>query len=167
MCRGFVRLTLCWAVIGGGVLGASAEAHPLTRFPGPLASMVALNLAPDLEPLRLPDADWWREAEDRRSRPRALAPLYLSFIALQVMDADSTAEAIRAGHAEANPFMARTGGSTGAMLAVKAVSTAGTIYAVEKLWKRNRVAAVIVMAAINVGYAAVVSSNYAKARDGR
>lgn len=164
MRRYLARLLFCGGALGTLLVASPADAHPLTRFPAPLASMVGLNLAPGAERVQLPDEDWWREAEGRRGRPRALAPLYLSFIALQVMDANSTAEAIRAGYAEANPFMARASGSTGTMLALKAASTAGTIYAVEKLWKRNRVAAVVVMAAINVGYAAVVSSNYAKAR---
>ena len=139
---------------------SSLEAHGLTRLHAPLASMLAANVPqPDLKL----EGAWW-PPEPSRERPRVLAPLYISFVALQVMDADSTADAIRAGHGEANPFMTRAAHHTGTMVAVKAISTAGTIYAVEKLWRRNRVAAVVVMAAINTGYAAVVTNNYARAR---
>lgn len=145
---------------------ARAEPHPFVRHAAPLASMVALNLTPQAPKLRLPDPVG-RLSQAPPERPRALAPLYVSFVALQAMDADSTIRSVRAGRVEANPLLRPAAGNAAMMLTVKAASTAGTIYAVEKLWKRNRTAAVIVMVAVNVGYAAIVSSNYARLREGR
>jgi hypothetical protein len=46
------------------------------------------------------------------------------------------------------------------MLAVKAAGTAGVIFASEKIWKRNKTAAVIFMIATNAGMAWVVQNNY-------
>lgn len=138
---------------------ASAEAQGLTRLHTAVASTLAANIQLDLNVPTSIIRD-----TDTRERPKALAPLYVSFVALQVMDADSTADAIRAGYGEGNPFMGRFADNTGAMIAVKAVSTVGTIYAVEKLWRKNPVAAVLVMTAINAGYAVVVANNYSRVR---
>ena len=46
------------------------------------------------------------------------------------------------------------------MLAIKVGATAGTIFAVEKLWRHNRTAAVLTMIGVNAGYALLVGSNY-------
>lgn len=97
-------------------------------------------------------------------RPAVLPPLYISFAALQVMDADSTAEAIERGYAESNPFMMRIASNRGAMLAVKAAAAAGTVFAIERLWRVNRKAAILTMLAANAGYAIVVANNYRRAR---
>ena len=48
------------------------------------------------------------------------------------------------------------------MVLVKVGATALTIAAVERLWRRNRVAAVLTMIGINAGYTAVVAHNYRK-----
>jgi hypothetical protein len=96
----------------------------------------------------------------REERPPVLVPLYLSFIGLQVMDGITTVRAITDhGGRELNPVMRPFAGNQAAILAVKATSAAGTVYAVERLWKRNRVAAVLTMVGINAGYAAVVANN--------
>jgi hypothetical protein len=47
------------------------------------------------------------------------------------------------------------------LLAVKAAASVGTIYLAEKLWRRNRVAAVALMAGLNGAYAVIVARNYA------
>lgn len=95
-----------------------------------------------------------------RERPGALMPLYASFIALQGMDVHSTTRGLSRGAAEANPFMKDVAGNPGALFAVKAASTAGLIYGVEKLRKKNRAAAIAVMVGLNVGMAYVVQHNY-------
>jgi hypothetical protein len=46
----------------------------------------------------------------------------------------------------------------------KGGSTIATVYLTEKLWKRNRVAAVAAMIGLNATYAAIASRNYAMAR---
>jgi hypothetical protein len=55
-------------------------------------------------------------------------------------------------------------GNSGAMLAVKALSTAGSILFAERAWKENRKGAVILMAVVNGVTAAVVANNMKAAR---
>ena len=100
----------------------------------------------------------------REDRPRALLPLYIGFGALQALDAHSTMRAVNAGRAERNPLIAPFADRPGAMIGVKAAATAGTLAIAEKLWRRNRAAAVTLLIAANVGYAAVVAHNYRQAR---
>jgi hypothetical protein len=91
--------------------------------------------------------------------------MYASLAALQVMDVYSTRRAIGAGAREANPAMRRAANSSsGAMLAVKAVSSATSIFFTERAWKKNRKGAVILMAAINGVTAAIVANNVRNAR---
>ncbi len=94
------------------------------------------------------------------SRPALLVPLYVSFGALQALDAHSTLTAIDRGFREMNPIISPTAGSPGALIAAKAAASVATIAGAEVLWRRNRLAAVITMIAINAGYAAVVAHNY-------
>jgi hypothetical protein len=96
----------------------------------------------------------------RQDRPAALLPLYASFIALQGMDVHSTTRGLNRGAVEANPFMKDVAGNPGALIAVKAASTAGIVYGVEKLRKKNRAAAIAVMIGLNAATAYVVQHNY-------
>ncbi len=96
----------------------------------------------------------------RLRRPALLPALYATTVALQALDAHSTMTALDRGAREANPLMKGVAGHSGAMLAVKAGAAAGTIYFAEKLWRRNRVAAVALMVAVNGVTAAVVAHNY-------
>jgi hypothetical protein len=99
------------------------------------------------------------------SRPASLVPLYLTFASLQVLDTDSTIEALSRGYRESNPLLEPVSGHRGAMLAVKAGVTLGTIMLVERVWKgRHRRAAVLTMIGLNVGYGLIVASNYRRAR---
>ena len=96
-------------------------------------------------------------------RPASLVPLYVTFAALQVLDTDSTRHALARGYAEGNPVLRPVAGSGATMMLVKAGATIATIAAVERLWRRNRLAAVLTMIGINAGYAIVVTRNYQKA----
>jgi hypothetical protein len=96
----------------------------------------------------------------RVRRPAFLPALYAANVALQALDAHSTMKAIRNGASEANPMMQGVVGNRGALLAVKAGAAASTIFFAEKLWRRNRVAAVALMVAVNGVTAAVVAHNY-------
>jgi hypothetical protein len=98
------------------------------------------------------------------SRPRALGGLYVSFATLQALDAHSTITAVRAGRAEANPLIQPLADRPGVLIAVKAATAAGTIALSERLWRKHRAAAVLLMVAANVGYAAVVAHNYRQSR---
>jgi hypothetical protein len=86
--------------------------------------------------------------------------MYAATVALQALDAHSTLTAIGHGAQEANPVMKGVVGNRGALLAVKAGAAAGTIYIAEKLWRRNRAGAIVLMAVVNGVTAAVVAHNY-------
>lgn len=94
------------------------------------------------------------------ARPAPLVGLYVSLASLQVLDITSTRRALNAGGVEANPLVAPLAGSPLAMLALKAGVTGATIYASERLWKTNRMAAVLTMIGLNAAYGAVVAHNY-------
>jgi hypothetical protein len=105
--------------------------------------------------------------ETMTARPasrRVLVPLYITSAMLQMMDVHSTRRAIAVGHAEGNPFMSGIASNTTAFVAVKAATAASVILLSEKLRKRNRVAAIGLMIAVNAATAAVVAHNYRVAR---
>jgi len=94
-------------------------------------------------------------------RPMPLLPMYVGFAALQAADLHSTFRALSSGAGrEANPVISGVAGNTAAFAAVKAGSTVGLIWASERIWKRNRTAAVVFMAVANGIMTAVVAHNY-------
>ena len=105
---------------------------------------------------------WMLDAQDRR--PAALPALYASLGVLQGLDIYSTRRAIDAGATELNPAMQSAAKNGAAMLAVKALSTAGSIYFTERAWKKNRKGAVVLMAVVNGVTAAVVANNMKNVR---
>ena len=100
-------------------------------------------------------------------RPAALVPLYVICAAAQVADVVSTSSSLRAGGVEQNPAVGAFGRNTGAMLGFKLATTAGTVYAAEKMWKKNRVGAVVLMVVLNGVTAAVAAHNMQVARASR
>ncbi len=159
----------------------------MVRFAGPPSAVAALCLAVGLstsayaqEPLpsagdaavaalqlAVP-AGIDREAapaiREHARRPAALIPLYASFVALEALDVHSTRDALAHGAVEANPAMSALTGNSVGMVTVKAAGTAGLIFASEKLWKKNRPAAVVLMIVTNSAMAWVVAHNYRLAR---
>lgn len=101
---------------------------------------------------------------DGPARPKALTPMYATLGVLQALDVYSTRRAIAGGSGEVNPVMRDAAQSSAGMMAVKALSTAGSIYFAERAWKKNRKGAMILMAAINGVTAAVVANNLRNAR---
>jgi len=156
---------LALVIVAGGLMTSPSTAPPAAAatFSASMESSPAADPArhgippvpplpegPPLAPLRIAAP----------ARPAPLVPLYLAFVALQVADVASTRRALEAGGREANPIVRGLANNSAAMLAVKAGATAGTIYLVERLWKKNRTAAVILMTALNGAYAAIVAYNY-------
>ena len=92
-------------------------------------------------------------------RPAMLPVLYASLAGLQAYDVYSTHQALALGAREANPLMAGVAGSTTGMVVVKTVSTATTIVLAERLWRKNKVAAILTMVAANGVMAAVAAHN--------
>ena len=87
---------------------------------------------------------------------RTLRALYGSYFALQGADVYSTIAARRAGAREVNPVM---DGNVGQALAVKAVAGLTTYYAVNRMAKTNKKAAIVTLAILNGVTAAVVAHN--------
>jgi hypothetical protein len=92
-------------------------------------------------------------------RPRVLPMLYVSLGVAQALDIMTTTKALQAGGREQNPVMAPFAKNTGAMIAIKAATTAATIIAVEKMWKKNRVGAIAMAVVANGAVAAVAAYN--------
>ena len=94
-------------------------------------------------------------------RPAALTPLYVSLVAVNVLDVTSTYDALHSANArEANPVVSRIVDQPAAFIAVKAATTATTIWAAEKLWRKHRLAAVAVVGMANAALATAVVNNY-------
>ena len=97
------------------------------------------------------------------SRPGSsggMMALYVSTAAMQALDIHSTLAGLHGGAAEANPLMGGVTKSPSGMIAVKAAETAGTIFAAQKLAKRNKPAAIAMLVAINSAYAMIAVHNY-------
>jgi hypothetical protein len=90
--------------------------------------------------------------------------MYVSFAALQIMDAVSTRRALNSGASEANPVMGGIARNGAALFAVKAGTAAATTWFAEKLAKKHPRGATIMMAVLNTAYAAIVAHNYRVAR---
>lgn len=102
------------------------------------------------------------EREERdfgAQRPAILPALYVTLGAMQGWDIYSTRAALQAGAREANPAATAFAGNAGSLLGLKAASTVGTIYLAERMWKKNRVGAVVMLVAINSATAAVSMRN--------
>lgn len=138
---------------------AAAQSRASSEHSGAQSLRAAIEAAPDPIAVQFPPAPIAPAREPRR--PAMLAPLYGSFIGLQALDIHSTRIGISSGRArEGNPVMRGFAGNSAGLIAVKAAATAGVIYGTEKLWKRNRVAAIVAMVALNSATAVVVGRNY-------
>lgn len=92
-------------------------------------------------------------------RPAMLPALYASLGAMQAWDIYTTRAAVNAGAREGNVAAKPFAGHAGAMLGLKAATTAGTIYFAERMWKKNKVGAIVMLAAVNGATAAVALRN--------
>lgn len=153
------------AIVVFASMPAAAQAPASApRSPAPLEARPLFHLSPAAlaasaagQPARLPLP--WQQGETSE-RPRLLMPGYIAFAALQGIDAFTTARAMDSGLArEANPLMRPFAGNAGAIVAIKGAATAATVLAVEKLWKRDRRAAIVTMFALNAAYALVAAHN--------
>ena len=133
---------------------ASAAGHdeqpPISIAPLPADTYVTLPLSAGYEP--------------HMKRPAILPALYATLGVIQAWDLASTSAALKRGAREANPAAAPFVGGTGSMVGLKMATTASTIFFAERAWKKNKVAAVVMMAAINGGMAAVSVRNMRNAR---
>ena len=93
-----------------------------------------------------------------------LSSLYASTVIMQGLDVHSTLKALGAGAVEGNPIMAGVTRNRAAFIATKAAVAAVTILATRKFAKKNKVAAVITLIAVNSAYALIAKHNYDLAR---
>jgi len=157
----FVSLPLVVALLGsfGFASPASAQVTTLRSSPSLREAIEAAAVHSATAPKPV-DSVVLVTFPPQQRRPAALLPLYISFGALQVLDARFTVRAIGGGAVEANPLMKGIASNEIGMLSVKAAATAGVVYANELMWKRNKAAAVFFMIATNSAMAWVVQHNY-------
>jgi hypothetical protein len=91
--------------------------------------------------------------------------LYVSYVALQASDVITTTAGLHGTAREANPLLRNVAGSPAAMIGFKAATTVATIFTIEKLRKRNPVAASITLIAMNATMAAVTINNVSVANN--
>ena len=150
MCRRAAALTATFLLVSALNLQA-ADRVVVDATATPIRAAAARAVT-DAEP----GMNLWTLSQTPR-RPVALTTLYGTYAMLQALDVISTRRALSAGATEQNPLM--KSGQIGAMVAVKAAAGVSTIYFAEKLWKKNRLGAIVVMAALNGAQAAVVAHN--------
>lgn len=125
------------------------------------AAAVALSIA---QPVRLSDLE---------QRPIQIAPvnrgagssaalksLYASTAIVQGLDVHSTMAVLNRGGGEGNPIMGGLVKHKAAFIGVKAAVAVSTIMAARQIAKRNKVAAIVTLVAINSAYVFVVQHNY-------
>jgi hypothetical protein len=147
------RIAALVTIIGLAISGAAVAAGNDEK---PMASAEKLTITVPISATYVPATP--------AKRPTILPVLYATLGAMQAFDLYSTAAALKAGAHETNPMAAAYAGNTASMLALKATTTAGTIFFAERLWKKNRVGAIVLMAAINGATAAVSMRNMRNAR---
>jgi hypothetical protein len=136
---------LCFTRAAGAAGGQTTVEAPTARVVMSLPTLAAPNPPPAKRPVLLP-------------------ALYVTLGAVQVWDVYSTSAALKAGAHERNPLVAPVAANRSAMLGIKVAAAASTIFFAERLWRRNRTAAIVVMAAINGATAAVAMHNVRNAR---
>lgn len=95
----------------------------------------------------------------RLTHPNFMAAMYATYGALQTADLASTFNGLGNGAREANPFLKRAAENRALMIGVKVAGTAATVVLIEKLRKKNPVAASVTLMAVNAALAAVVANN--------
>jgi hypothetical protein len=94
------------------------------------------------------------------TRPSVLPALYVSLAALQGYDAYSTLRVVKQGAVEVNPMMRGVVGHPAAFIVVKSAATFASIYAAERLWRKDhRVTAIVLMAATTGTMAVLAAHN--------
>ena len=89
-----------------------------------------------------------------------LTSLYVTTAITQALDIHSTMRAMDRGGVETNPLLSGIAGNKAAFIAVKSAVAAGSIFAARRLAKRNKVAAIATLFALNTAYAFVAHHNY-------
>lgn len=170
------RLLVAFAVVVLGLVPAVAGAQELRVADADSvvrrdlnASLVNTTVPPVLlGAAQLPSLQRPVTFDRPSNRPSTLMlSLYASTAAMQALDVHSTLSALKLGAVEANPMMKGVARNKAAFIALKAGMAASTILASRNMAKRNKIAAIATMVAVNTAYAFVISHNYKVARNQR
>jgi hypothetical protein len=157
MSRRFVSIFVLSLVtaVPGLVTSAQAQERPALD----IAAAVSASLATPVRAAEQLPSTLLRP--EPASHPSALmTSLYASTVAMQVLDVHSTLTAFSAGAVEANPLMTGVTKNPWAFVALKAGVATSTVLAARNMAKRNKVAAVATLIAVNSAYAMIVQHNY-------
>jgi len=167
MSRRFVLTTaaiVIWSLAGPSIRSANAQERANDVAISPILSaelianaVVKVETAP---PVQLPAG--FRLMTERRSF--GMLPFYAGSAILQALDVHSTFKVLALGGREGNPMLAGLVNNRPAFIAVKGAIAAGSIYAVSRISKHNKFAAMAMGALLNSTYAMVVNHNYKLAR---
>jgi len=94
------------------------------------------------------------------SQSHLMVGLYAATAVMQALDVHSTLSAFKTGAVEGNPLMSGVSGNKASFIAMKAAVATSAIFAAKGLAKRNKVAAIATLVAINSAYAIVARHNY-------
>ena len=156
-----LTLGLLWSA--SSVRAQEVATWPTTIAVSPSTSAFAATSAPRFNAEQIQRA-LPPPAPRRNGSSTLMTSLYASTVVMQALDVHSTLAAFGAGATEANPLMQEVTKNPAMFMAVKAGVAATTILAAKQISKRNKVAAVATLVAINSAYAIVVSHNYRVAR---
>jgi hypothetical protein len=84
----------------------------------------------------------------------------IATVAAQAADAHSTLAVLGSGGAEGNPLVVPFASDRTRLIAFKAGVAASTLFAANRLARHHRIAALLLVTAINSGYGAVAIHNY-------
>jgi hypothetical protein len=152
------RLSLIVSIVMW-LIAAAVPAHAQTFSDLTLPSTVVADAAVMFAPVVAANGIGRTAADASPGPSRALTSLQVSFVALEALDVFSTMRGMSRGHTEANPLMRGVAGNSMAMMTVKAGATASTILLVRQVARKNRVAAIAILAATNTALSVVVARN--------
>ena len=158
------RLFVSFALVVLGVAPWTAREARAQERPTPLNLTAAVENAVAAPAVAVPEQFAYPIAPPQKRIDPMLSSLYVSTALMQGLDVHSTLKALDAGAIEANPLMTGVTKNKAAFVAMKAGIAAGTIFAAHKASKKNRVAAIVSLVAINSVYAMVINHNYKVAR---
>ena len=155
-----------WSLAGPSLRSANAQERASDVAITPvLSSEIIANAVKAVEPAASSQgpADVFRPIQTGRSL--GMLPFYASSAILQALDVHSTFKVIDLGGREGNPMLAALVNHRPAFIAVKGAIAASSIYAVSRIAKHNKFAAIAMGAALNSTYAMVVNHNYKLAKN--
>lgn len=158
------RLFSIAALVVSLVPGAATVAHAQERASLDVSAAVSNAITPALVAASDVPAQRFRPAR-AEGHSSLMSALYASTFTMQALDVHSTLKAFGAGAVEANPLMTDVTKNKLAFVALKAGIATSTVLAARNMARRNKVAAVMTLVAINSAYAMIVDHNYRVARN--